>query len=131
MEARQSYTAGGSISKALVVVIGACVAIGLAGMAAAATKGFGASGAQLQSVGHPAAGTVLRQDNPPVSQGSSFIGAAVGTHNGRTSGNQLEDPSATGNSDFGPNADLTRALPVQAGNNPGWDARSVREGHGV
>lgn len=131
MEARQTFAAGGSIPKALVVMIAACAALGLAGMAAAAINGFGASGAQVQSVGRPAAGTVLRQDNPAVSQGASFVGAPVGSHSGRTSGNQLEDPSAAANSDYGPTADLTRAQPTGASDNPGWDARSVREGHGV
>jgi hypothetical protein len=113
MEARQTLAAGGSVPKALVVVIAACAALGLAGMAAAAINGFGASGAQAPSVGRPAAGTVLRQDNPVISQGASFVGAPVGTHSGRTSGNQFQDQGAAGGEDYGSSADLTRQLPVQ------------------
>lgn len=121
MEARRTFTES-SVPKGLVIVVAACAALGLAAMGAAAVKGLGASSSvSTEAIVHPAAGTVLRQDNPV--QGATLIdrgaerpyaGAPAGSHTGRTSGNQLEDPSAAGDSDYGSSADLTRALPVES-----------------
>lgn len=131
MEARQTLT-GNAFPRALMVVLAICAAIALAAMGAAITRSSGASGTSAPSVGHPAAGTVLRQDNPAA--GQAAISAPVGSHVGRSSGTQID------NSDFGLAAadghgyqsDLTRVLPTEAqGFNPGWDAKSVREGHGA
>ena len=111
MEARRTFTES-SVPKGLVIVVAACAALGLAAMGAAAVKGLGASSnASTDAIVHPAAGTVLRQDNPV--QGHGYVGAPAGSHTGRTSGNQLEDPSAAGAGDYGSSADLTRALPVE------------------
>ena len=120
MEARRTFTEN-SVPKGLVIVVAACAALGLAAMGAAAVKGLGASSSgSTEAIVHPAAGTVLRQDNPVqgtmlIDRGAerSYAGAPAGSHTGRTSGNQLEDPSAAGDSDYGSSADLTRALPVE------------------
>ena len=142
MEARRTYT-GSAVPKGLMIVLAICAAVALAAMGGAITRNLGGSSTSVVNVGHPAPGTVLRQDNPAV-QGSSLIdrgaergqsqlSAPVGTHTGRSSGTQID------NSDFGLVAggegyqsDLTRVLPTETqGYNPGWDARSVREGHGA
>ncbi|HKW60042.1 MAG TPA: hypothetical protein VJR46_09860 [Candidatus Dormibacteraeota bacterium] len=131
MEARQTLT-GTSVPKGLMIVLAVGAAIALAAMGGYITRSLGGSSNAVVNVGHPAPGTVLRQDNPPV-QGQSQISAPVGSHDGRSSGTQIE------NSDFGFTADgegyqsdLTRVLPTETqGYNPGWDARSVREGHGA
>jgi hypothetical protein len=143
VEARQTLTRD-AFPRALMVVVAVCATVALAAMGAAVSKGFGASGASVRSVGHPAAGTVLRQDNP--AQSSSIGHPAAGTVlrqdnpaqssspiklAGRSGGTQIEDSNiglsaVDGN---GSQSDLTRVLPTQ-GYNPGWDAKSVREGHG-
>ena len=120
------------------VALAASVAIGVAGVAGIVGKSLVGSGSSTQATVHPAAGTVLRQDNPV--QQSNFLdrGAerAQGSAAGggvRTSGNQIvgDDPGLTAGS-HGPDSDLTRVLPSKpAAYDPGWDARSVREGHGA
>jgi len=108
MEARRTLTEN-SVPKGLVVAMAVCAAIGLATLAAAAVKGLGASSsASTQAIVHPAAGTVLRQDNPVqgaqlIDRGAerSYVGAPAGSHVGRTSGNQFQDPSAAGGADAG------------------------------
>jgi hypothetical protein len=115
------------------IVLAICAAVALAAMGGAITRNLGGSSTSVVNVGHPAPGTVLRQDNPPVEGSQSQLSAPVGTHTGRSSGTQID------NSDFGLVAggegyqsDLTRVLPTETqGYNPGWDARSVREGHGA
>ena len=122
MEARQTLT-GSAVPRGLMVVLAICAAIALAAMGVAVSKSVSVSGTSLPSVGHPAPGTVLRQDNPV--QGSTLIdraaadqapiSAPVGSHVARTSGVQIE------NSDFGLAAgdgngyesDLTRVLPTE------------------
>lgn len=129
MEARRTLTAGSVFPKALMVVLAICGTIALAAMGAVITKDLGGSNASVQAPVHPAAGTVLRQDNPAAESGAQ-VSAAVGSHNGRSSGTQIagDDSSSDGN---GPSSDLTRVQPTEtADDNPGWDARSVREGHG-
>ena len=66
MEARATLN-GSSVSKTFVAAVLVLVAMGLGAMGGYAVKGLGASGASTTSIGdvHPAAGTVLRQDNPP------------------------------------------------------------------
>jgi len=103
MEARRTLTEN-SVPKGLVVAMAVCAAIGLATLGAAAVKGLGASSsASTQAIVHPAAGTVLRQDDPVqgaqlIDRGAerSYVGAPAGSHVGRTSGNQFQDPSAAG-----------------------------------
>jgi hypothetical protein len=140
VEARQTYT-GSALPKALIVVLAVCATVALAATGAAVSKGFGVSGASVPSVGHSAPGTVLRQDNPVQSKSlidraaedQAQLSAPAGAHAGRSSGTQIEDSSfgfAAGDGN-GYQSDLTRVLPVQTqGYNPGWDAKSVREGHG-
>ena len=142
MEARQTLT-GSSFPKALIVVLAVSATVALAATGAAVSKSFGASGASVPSVGHPAAGTVLRQDNPVQSsnlidraaEDQSQLSAPAGTHLGRSSGTQqIEDSSVgfTAGDGNGSQSDLTRVLPTETqGYNPGWDAKSVREGHGA
>lgn len=111
MEARRTLTEN-SVPKGLVVAFAACAAIGLATLGAAAVKGLGASSsASTQAIVHPAAGTVLRQDNPVQGAqqidrgpGRSYVGAPAGSHTGRTGGNQFQDPSAAGGGDAGSGA---------------------------
>jgi hypothetical protein len=141
VEARQTLR-GNAFPKALMFVLAICAAIALAAVGAAMTRSFGTAGTAVPNVGHPAPGTVLRQDNPVQSSSlidraagdQAAISAPVGSHVGRSSGTQIE------NSDFGFTAadgngyqsDLTRVLPTETqGYNPGWDAKSVREGHGA
>src|SRR5690348_5963435 len=103
MEARRTLTEN-PVPKGLVVAMAVCAAIGLATLGAAAVKGLGASSsASTQAIVHPAAGTVLRQDDPVqgaqlIDRGAerSYVGAPAGSHVGRTSGNQFQDPSAAG-----------------------------------
>lgn len=124
------------------VVLAICAAIALAAIGVAASKNIGVSGtSSLPSVGHAAPGTVLRQDNPV--QSSSLIdraaedparGAApAGTNLGHRGGLQMDDSDFgfTASDGNGYQSDLTRVLPTETqGYNPGWDAKSVREGHG-
>lgn len=66
MEARATLN-GPSVSKTFVAAVLVLVAMGLGAMGGYAFKGLGASGASTTTVNapvHPAAGTVLRQDNP-------------------------------------------------------------------
>jgi hypothetical protein len=141
LEARQTLS-GNAVPKGLMIVLAICAAVALSAMGGYITRSLGGSSQSVVNVGHPAPGTVLRQDNPPVqssglidraAENQSQISAPVGSHTGRSSGTQIE------NSDFGLTADghgsqsdLTRVLPTETqGYNPGWDARSVREGHGA
>ena len=122
-------------------VLAVCAAIALAAMGVAMSKSVGVSGTSLPSVGHPAPGTVLRQDNPVQSsvlidraaEDQAPISARVGSHTGRSSGTQIENSEfgLTAGDGNGYQSDLTRVLPAETqGYNPGWDAKSVREGHG-
>ena len=140
MEIRRTY-AGSAVPKGLVIALATCAAIALVGVAGIAGKSLIGSGASTQTTVHPAAGSVLRQDNP-VQQGGNLLdrgadraqGSGVAGSNGaRATGNQIvsEDPGLTAGT-HGSDSDLTRVLPTKpAAYDPGWDARSVREGHGV
>ena len=79
MEARASLN-GSSVSKTFVAAVLVLVAMGLGAMGGYVAKGLGASGASTTVIApvHPAAGTVLRQDNPPAAVAGSFH-AAPGT----------------------------------------------------
>jgi hypothetical protein len=64
MEARATINSA-SVSRTFLAAVLVLVAMGLAAMAGYAAKGvFGSGSAASIAVGHPAAGTVLRQDNP-------------------------------------------------------------------
>ena len=64
MEARATIREA-SVSRTFVAAVLVLVAMGLGAMGGYAAKGLGASSAAGQQVQvHPAAGTVLRQDNP-------------------------------------------------------------------
>ena len=71
MEARASLN-GASVSKTFIAAILVLVAMGLGAMGGYVAKGIGAgtTSAQTQVV-HPAAGTVLRQDNPAAQASSA------------------------------------------------------------
>ena len=141
MEARQTLT-GNAFPRALMVVLAICAAIALAALGAAMTRSSGVLGTSVPSVGHAAPGTVLRQDNPARSsslidrqaEGQAPISAPVRSHVGRSSGTQIDnsDFGLAGADGNGYQSDLTRVLPTETqGYNPGWDAKSVREGHGA
>lgn len=126
MEARQTLT-GSSVPKALVVMLAVSIAIALAAMGGIAAKDFGASGAAVQNSVHPAAGTVLRQDNP-LQSSTVTQSVAVGSHISRSSGTQ-SDPVVA--SDDGSQADLTRVLPTETqgqtrGQQASWWLRAAR-----
>ncbi len=110
MEARQTLT-GGSTSRGLVIVLAVSAVVALAGMGAVITRDLGHSGASAQPAVHPAAGTVLRQDNPV--RGTS-VAAPAKTHVGRSSGNQSVEGSTSSADGNGPQSDLTRVLPTAA-----------------
>ncbi|HEY3084729.1 MAG TPA: hypothetical protein VGK28_04650 [Candidatus Dormibacteraeota bacterium] len=113
MEARQTLR-GSAVPKSLMVVLAICAAAALAIAGAVITKDLaGSNSTTVKSTVQAAPGTVLRQDNPVQPALSS---APAEKHNGRSSGNQ----SIEGSDGVG----------LTAGN-PGWDARSVREGHGA
>jgi hypothetical protein len=88
-------------------------------------------GAERASTVNAAPGSILRQDNPVL---AGPIGS-TGMQNGSRDG-VLEDFGFTAGGfsvdEHGPDSDLTRVLPTApAAYDPGWDARSVREGHGA
>jgi hypothetical protein len=137
MEARQTLR-GSGVPKGLVIVLAMCAAFGIALAGSAIAKNFSSSIATGAGAAHPAAGTVLRQDNPangsfhpaagtvlrqdnPASSGNPLLdrgtdrGAAPAVHSGRSTGSTSLMDS---------NSDSTVY-------NPGWDAGSVREGHGA
>jgi hypothetical protein len=119
MEARQTLR-GSGVPKGLVIALAACAAIGVALAGSVIAKDFAGSGSTVTSTVHPAAGTVLRQDNPAnagsplLDRGADRGSAPAATHTGRSTGStSIMDSSS---------------LPVY---DPGWDAGSVREGHGA
>ena len=76
MEARQTLR-GSAFPKALMIVLVLCAAVLLAVGASYIGKGVTGSGSSVTTNVHPAAGTVLRQDNPV--QGSQLIDRAAET----------------------------------------------------
>lgn len=64
MEARASYRSSG-ISKGFVAFVLVILAVSVVMLVAFAAGSLGTSGSNLQTTVRPAAGTVLRQDNPP------------------------------------------------------------------
>jgi hypothetical protein len=137
MEARQTFS-GTSVSRGLMVVVAIAVTAGIAAIGALATKDLGGSQANVKSTVQAPAALPLRQDNdyPVLNQPAlTDRGAEQGfvqTHDGRRGGT-IDSAGAGATADGnGPDSDLTRVLPGSApsGYNPGWDARSVREGHG-
>jgi len=107
MEARQTL-AQRPAAMGLTLILAVSVAIGLVVTAAAVAKDFGGSNGTVSSSVQAAPHAMpLRQDNDyPVIRA---------THDGRSTGNSLVDPSESG---------------AGAGAGQGFDARSVREGHG-
>ncbi len=108
MEARQSLR-NRPAPMGLAVILAVSVAIGIAVTGTLVVKNLdsstsGSVNAIAPAAVHPAPGTVLRQDNPAA--------AAVQKHEGRSTGNATGEQSQTGSYA------------------PGWDAGSVREGHG-
>lgn len=119
MEARQTLR-GSGVPKALVIVLAMCVAFGVALAGSMIAKNFASSSSSGTTTVHAAPGTVLRQDNPansgaPLLDRGAERGSAPAVHSGRSTGS-----TSIQNSDSGFTA-----------YNPGWDARSVREGHGA
>ena len=78
MEARAQFRST-QISRWFIALFVVIAAIGLAAMGAYAASRLSAPGASVQTTVHPAAGTVLRQDNPVSSSASSL--AASGQAN--------------------------------------------------
>jgi hypothetical protein len=74
MEARQTLR-GSAFPKALMIVLVLCAAVLLAVGASYIGKGVSGSGSSVTTNVHPAAGTVLRQDNPV--QGPQLIDRAA------------------------------------------------------
>jgi len=121
MEARQTLKRT-EVPTGLKVVLAICVTIAVAAMGAAVSQNLGSSATPVVKVGHPAAGTVLRQDNPvqgPVlidrgaERGATSGSSSIGSHH-RTGGVQiLGDSSAADDSGNGYQSDLTRALPAE------------------
>jgi hypothetical protein len=74
MEARQTLR-GSAFPKALMIVLVLCAAVLLAVGASYIGRGVTGSGSSVTTNVHPAAGTVLRQDNPV--QGSQLIDRAA------------------------------------------------------
>lgn len=127
MEARQTLR-GSGVPKGLVIVLAMCAAFGIALAGSAIAKNLSSSVSTGTGVAHPAAGTVLRQDNPangafhPAAgtvlrqdnpAGSAAFGATV--RGGRSTGNAKLDKSDGGSTVY----------------NPGYDAGTIREGHGA
>jgi hypothetical protein len=134
MEARQTLR-GSSVPKGLTVVLAACAAVGLAVGAAVVSTELKGSSANQSSTVHAAPGTVLRQDAPA---GSALIdrgaegqaasqAAPILVHGTRSSGSQsiIDNGSVQAADGHGPDSDLTRALPSQAGS----DVPTFREGY--
>lgn len=67
MEARASYRSTG-ISRGFVAFVLVIVAVSIVIVAAFAASSLATTGSNAQSTLRPAAGTVLRQDNPPAQQ---------------------------------------------------------------
>jgi hypothetical protein len=113
----------------VVLATGAAIALVMVGGVVA--KNLSASKAQVQTIVRPAAGSVLRQDNP-AAQSPYLIdrAAPLGTH-ARTSGTQYFDGGSLTDGN-GPQSDLTRVLPTEtAGYNLGWwSGPGVLESHG-
>lgn len=104
MEIRRTYS-GTSLPKGLMVLLAIIAVAALAAAGGLVTRNLSGSGASIQTVAHPAPGTVLRQDNP--AQGAL----------------------STTKDEHGPNSDLTRALPTKpAANDSDRDAGSKRFG---
>jgi len=74
MEARQTLR-GSAFPKALLIVLALCAAVILAVGASYISRGATGSGSSVTTSVHPAAGTVLRQDNPV--QGAQLIDRAA------------------------------------------------------
>ena len=119
MEARQTLR-GSGVPKGLVIALAASAAFAVAMGASVIAKDFaGASSAATGTV-HAAPGTVLRQDNPPVGaplldRGADRGNGAPAVHSGRSTGSTSLQDDGNGLTSY----------------NPGWDAKSVREGHGA
>jgi hypothetical protein len=134
VELRRTY-AGSAVPKGLLVLLAVGATVALAGAAGVVTRSLSGSGASTHTQVHAAPGTVLRQDNPVqqpgglLDRGADRGQSSAVTHGARTTGNQVVGDDAVASN--GPDSDLTRVLPTKpAAYDPGWDARSVREGHG-
>jgi len=117
MEARQTLR-GSGVPKGLVIALAACAAVAVAMGASVIAKDMSSSVGTTTF--HAAPGTVLRQDNPPIGaplldRGADRGSAAPAAHTGRSTGStSVQDDGNSSNS-----------------YSPGWDAKSVREGHGA
>jgi hypothetical protein len=139
MEARQTLR-GSGVPKGLVIVLAICAAFGIALAGSAIAKNFSSSSSTGTSTVHPAAGTVLRQDNPANGAFYPAPGTVLRQDNPPISGAPLLDrgadrgsaPAATHSSRSYGNTVLQNSDgPAFTAYDPGWDARSVREGFGA
>jgi len=119
MEARQTLR-GSGVPKGLVIALAACAAVAVAMGASVIAKDMSSSSSTGTTTFHAAPGTVLRQDNPAVGaplldRGAEAGSGAPAAHTGRSTGStSVQDDGNSPNS-----------------YSPGWDAKSVREGHGA
>ena len=137
MEARQTLR-GSGVPKGFVIALAACAAIGVALAGSAIAKNFAGSGSTVTSTVHPAAGTVLRQDNPANAAVHPAAGSVLRQDNPANAGSPLLDRGAdrgsgpaaphTGRSTGNTSIMDSSSLPAY---DPGWDAGSIREGHGA
>lgn len=92
MEARATINRP-SVSKTFIAAVLVLVAMGLGAMGGYVAKGLGANAASATGAAqvqvHPAAGTVLRQDNPPAQAGDTSSVRAI---RGGTRGDHGELP---------------------------------------
>jgi hypothetical protein len=121
MEARQTLRESSVVPKVLVMVLAACSAVALATGASVIAKDLAGSGSAATGTVHAAPGTILRQDNPPI--GAPLLDRGADKGAGPAAANAGRSTGSTSLHDDG-NGSLTSY-------NPGWDARSVREGHGA
>jgi hypothetical protein len=121
MEARASFGRS-SVSKTFVAAILVIVAIGLAVMGAYVTKGLSGPSASQNHFAQPAPGTVLRQDNPVVSQQTIGPGSVL-----------RQDKPVLSEQTVAPGSVLQQDRPglSKRATDPGDDARTVRGTHGL
>ncbi len=119
MEARQTLR-GSGVPKGLVIALAACAAVAVAIGASVIAKDMASSSSAGTTTCHAAPGTILRQDNPPagaplLDRGADRGSAAPAAHTGRSTGSTSVQDDANSPDSY----------------SPGWDAKSVREGHGA
>jgi len=93
MEARQTLRASGA-PKGLLIVLAAFAALGVAMATSVVAHDFAGSGPAVNGIVHAAPGTVLRQDNPPITTVQAAPGTVLRQDNPVKSGSPLLDRNA-------------------------------------